>query len=287
MLSTLLGAIQQSFGLGRAFLLGSLLPVVLFALASGAVLWTENTKVETWIKDAFGATATLSSAVTVALLLGAGYMMSSLLPFLQQILEGRYSGWIARVLPRTQYERLQSLEARLAHAARQLRRIESGLRTGVTIHRQWEDRMRKCRQQGLGKPAATYPPSSPAAVAVAALRENMAASRPIEVNAIATAVRALCRELRTKNANILPALDRDQATVLEAITYLRNMYRDEWVTLANARQFRFPTVRSRPGEPSQASVLAPTAFGNITRTVRAYALSRYGFVMDVFCTLLQ
>jgi hypothetical protein len=76
---------------------------------------------------------------------------------------------------------------------------------------------------------------------------------------------------------------------VEAIEYGADQWRAERIRLFNKRQFTFPGVRpsSRVRAHSGINMLAPTRFGNIGRTMRSYALTRYNFDLEIMWTRLQ
>src|SRR5690242_7593907 len=132
MLSGLLTTIQNTFGLSKAFFVGSLLPVILFALVGGGILYGENTGVAAWIKDLAGTNVTLPGIVLVAVLLTEAYLLSSLSPFLTELLEGKYTLWIGYLLPRTEWERFREIDGQLNASRHKLRELELPAVPGAT-----------------------------------------------------------------------------------------------------------------------------------------------------------
>jgi hypothetical protein len=79
----------------------------------------------------------------------------------------------------------------------------------------------------------------------------------------------------------------DHVELLSAIDDSRERLRFEWQRLVNLRQFTYPTVSNASRGETSLRVLAPTRLGNLTRTMRSYALDRYGIDLDIFWTRLQ
>ncbi len=292
MLNALLTTIQSTFALSKSFLLGALLPVVLFALASGAVLRGEQAAFAAWTGQLVGGSATLQGVVAVAVLLAAGYVLSSVAPFLTELLEGKHVPWIAYLLPRTPWENLKRIEEKLNDCQEVLRTLERRPRPGAKpVYLIWEEHLRVSRGFGNRAGASAYAAGSPAAREIAALRGLMAASRTLPLARLQRAVVSLGRELATGNANLAAEqsrlLNRDHGLLLEAITYVRERQRSDQMALYNLRQFSFPYVKRKYGAASPVNVIAPTALGNITRTARSYTLARYGMDLDIFWTRLQ
>lgn len=287
MLSSLLTTIQSTFGLSKSFLLGSLLPIFLFALTSGGLLYHENTGFASWVKELAGANVTLPSIVAVAALLGAGYLLSSVLPFLGELLEGKYLAWIGYLLPRTEWERFRQLQDRLDTSRRKLRELEIPAAPGAKpLYAVWQEHLQTARATGMATGAGSFPRQSAAARAVADLRRRMLNSREISFLEIHRAVVCLGWHMARNSVNRLPELAQAHLDVLETINYIRERHRSDELHWFHLRQFSFPYIaRERGGNPT--NVLASTRFGNISRTPRAYTLSRYGMDLDVFWTRLQ
>jgi len=76
------------------------------------------------------------------------------------------------------------------------------------------------------------------------------------------------------------------------LNYSRDQYKYQLLQLSNLKQFSYPGEVGDPSdrdkrESSSVNVLAPTQFGNIGRTMRSYALTRYALDLDLFWTRLQ
>ena len=83
------------------------------------------------------------------------------------------------------------------------------------------------------------------------------------------------------------ALDFDHAELINAIDDSRERLHFEIRRLQNLRQFSYPTVSNANRGETSLNILAPTRMGNLTRTMRSYALDRYGIDLDIFWTKLQ
>jgi hypothetical protein len=77
----------------------------------------------------------------------------------------------------------------------------------------------------------------------------------------------------------------------EIVAYARDRRQDRYLRAYNRMQFSFPGFsfpsRVFDTEPSTDNVLAPTAFGNIGRTMRSYSMRRYGMDLDIFWSRVQ
>jgi hypothetical protein len=82
-------------------------------------------------------------------------------------------------------------------------------------------------------------------------------------------------------------LRRKLEEFIESIYYAWDEYRFERIRLYNLRQFHYPGSMESQQQRSSVNSLAPTTFGNIGRTIRSYALTRYDMDLDIFWTRLQ
>jgi hypothetical protein len=74
--------------------------------------------------------------------------------------------------------------------------------------------------------------------------------------------------------------------LVRVIRYARDRINYENRSLHNQLQASFPGQVFDP-DVSTDNILAPTRFGNIGRTMRSYALRRYGMDLDIFWTRFQ
>ena len=74
--------------------------------------------------------------------------------------------------------------------------------------------------------------------------------------------------------------------LLKLFDYARGKAHHEFLRTYNRRQFTYPGALS-PENAGEVNVLAPTLMGNIARTARSYALTRYGLDLEIFWTRLQ
>jgi len=139
----------------------------------------------------------------------------------------------------------------------------------------WTARLSKSRQ-----PGCTYSANNPAAEAIAALDIKRRAGYVLDPREIqdATAMFSTVLSLNTipPDAAAGRRLDKHQNVLYELFDYAQNRALDEACSLFAERQFNFPS-----------GALAPTAMGNIARSIRSYGLSRYSLNLDTFWTRLQ
>jgi hypothetical protein len=70
--------------------------------------------------------------------------------------------------------------------------------------------------------------------------------------------------------------------------YVLNRLKDETDRLESTLRFTIPQIgHPEPGRGYSSAIIAPTTMGNIGKTMRAYALTRYGLDLDIFWTRFQ
>jgi hypothetical protein len=117
----------------------------------------------------------------------------------------------------------------------------------------------------------------------AALRKRQL-GRLLTFAELAAAEAALTPLLRR---GLTPALDRLKDEMADAIQYGRERLLFETNRLLNLRQLQFPVVPAAQGRARSLNTLGPTRMGNITRTIRSYALGRFHLDLNIFWTRLQ
>jgi hypothetical protein len=88
-------------------------------------------------------------------------------------------------------------------------------------------------------------------------------------------------------AGLTPELDRLKDEMVDAIQYGRERLLLEANRLHHVRQLQFPLAPTSQGRARSLNTLAPTRMGNITRTIRSYALGRFHLDLNIFWTRLQ
>src|SRR5205823_3629053 len=133
---------------------------------------------------------------------------------------------------------------------------------------------RACRQDLLAK-----------ATCLTKVRRDARRGREVVSRDIIAAVRELVSLLK-KNSAELPnhpqsiALNQAEQDLRQYIDYAWMRHRFERIRLYNLLQFSYPGPFEDMQSRSSAGILAPTAIGNIGRTVRSYALTRYNMDLD-------
>jgi hypothetical protein len=94
-------------------------------------------------------------------------------------------------------------------------------------------------------------------------------------------------------ASFSGALDGGVKNLLAPLSEEQLNYAADWwyakeLETQNKLNFVYPVIPVRkPGEHFAAAMVAPTRFGNIGRTMRAYSLTRYQLDLEIFWTRLQ
>jgi hypothetical protein len=122
---------------------------------------------------------------------------------------------------------------------------------------------------------------------IRSVREARLAGDTISAQALDGAVERVEALLGTHDPVAEPEVKAAVMEVLLAIDYARDKYQFERTRSYNRRQFSYPGVPHDGTHAQPANVLAPTALGNIGRTMQSYALSRYGMDLDVLWSRLQ
>jgi hypothetical protein len=89
MLSALLTSIQSSLTGSKSFVIGSLLPLLLFVFTSGAMLYAVSAAFRSWLSSPEAAQLTTVTAATLAVA-GLAYVFSALSTTLLETLEGKH-----------------------------------------------------------------------------------------------------------------------------------------------------------------------------------------------------
>ncbi|MBI4591576.1 MAG: hypothetical protein HY725_22350 [Candidatus Rokubacteria bacterium] len=284
MLTTLLTSIQTALTASKAFVLSGLLPVTLFALASGALLARVHPGFGAWV---FSADAARAPVVGVAALVwvAAAYTLSALGPTLLEVLEGKHPpvSWLSSLLYGRHWERRRALLSRYRDCAREEAEFQRKAEA-------WKKRLVVARRIGAARGTCTEDPAT-----AARLHDVLRRSRrgeAVRADAVNTATRELHGLLVRNSAELeasarSAALRRAHEQLIEAIDDAWARHRFERIHLYNLIQFRYPGAPEAHEPGSSLSSLAPTAMGNVGRTIRSYALTRYGMDLDIFWTRLQ
>lgn len=291
MLSALLTQIQTQL-LSKRFLLGSLLPILVFLFATGLILWRHYPSVASWVPQIDNAKdgTLLFTGVTTALLIVA-YGFSLLNPTLLECLEGKRgpAAWASKLLYRYQHAKLQSLQQRYDTIAFNLAQIKAALAGNPG----WVALLAAARDTGnaLGTCDPKWHKSQDGRTVSRILRSRAFGSS-IAYDRLNAAVVSL-RVLLSNNASSLPSkaskrLAETQLAFEQAIYFARDRGQYDRIRLYNERQFSYPGSMNYGGaEAAPQNVLAPTTMGNIGSTMRSYAITRYNLDLEIFWSRLQ
>jgi hypothetical protein len=318
MLSALLNSIQSTLG-SRGFLVSNVFPVAMFAIANGVIAAQIWPSFEKQFASFDAADKTLLATAGVAAVIVASYVMSALASAILETFEGRHwpVTWFRAPLHRLQLARLRELEARYNACLHGLSDVMDGIDGDPHMAPplvSWIALLRTARLTGqaAGKRQYSYPATSWQRVRwryrqwrrdpcrpdvgiaeMSAVRRRRESGREIPAGMLRDAVHKLVMPLSMNAADgavmaTAPkrALDADCDYLIEAIYFSRDRYQAERIRLYNLRKFQFPVGGNAAAQLSSI-ILAPTALGNISRTMRSYAHNYYGFDLDVLWTRLQ
>jgi hypothetical protein len=264
----------------KHFIVGAFVPVLVFALLNGLVLYAEFDWFQSWASPQIAATGRVFDAAAVALGLAVcAYVLWSINSFLRQILEGRslMPEWLKRRLRAHQAELLRARRKDHRNAWISVSRIKDE-------KRKWNDDLVAAGVEGNTKHRGVnnYDGiNGPAAAAMDKLRQHREDAKAPEVSDLVDSVDKL-RDVLSKNdvAAINPTAKRltlsdDQRELLSLADYAE----DEWV----AREVACAAVlQTRFGTEA-----APTTMGNVAASMEGYALSRYRMNLATVWNRLQ
>jgi hypothetical protein len=302
MFSTLLSTLQSSLtGFPKPFVMSSLLPITVFVAACFGMANHLGGRLAAWSNVLNPAVKPTSDPWTFAAgtigIMAAAFFWSGLNAFLLEVLEGKHLGWFSRWLYAGEADRLRQLDEQLEWYQRNLRTLESADGAGLrqSVHYTMKKQLRDARQTGQRLTHPDYPGTrdmramawvedSPGARAIAAVKWRRRFGLSNTRETLQPAVDALSRELAKGTSD---GVKQDHVAMISSIDEARERLRYESQRLVNRRQFLFPTVSNASRGETSLTVLAPTRLGNVTRTIRSYALDRYGLDLDIFWTRLQ
>lgn len=318
MLSALLNSIQTSLGT-KGFLIGSVFPVVICAVANGMLAAQVSPSFRTWLTSLETASEkTLLATAVIAAVIVSAYLLSALASGILETFEGQHwpVSWFRGVLHAAQLAKLRKLEERYRRCFIGIDRVMSGIEGDPEADPPvvgWIKSLKDARTEGQKtQKQCTYPSTRWARLwwrlslrfgsksypdvgirEMNVIRRRRESGREITEKRLQDAVGKLVPVLKANaadgaiNAKAAPrALDADCDYLIEAMYFSRDKYQAERLRLYNVRRFRYP-VTANASERQWAIVLAPTTLGNISRTTRSYAQNQYGFDLDVLWTRLQ
>lgn len=276
MLTGLLSAIQGAFAsFSRGFLIVSLVPTLLFLAANLAMLSAVN-----WAWYSALKIGVFSDGLTTALWMvgsaAAALVLGALRPLLYRLTEGEalpaFVRWYGHSVQKYRLECMHEQATKIA-----------GLYAGI-------DSMYEGWMANLALPPRNLGGSIPSAATLHLIQKLELRRRmgwEIPFTKIQEAVYALYLHLTAGGAGPTPPELREARRELtRVIRYARDRVKYENRTVHNQLQASFPGQVFDPNV-STDNILAPTGFGNIGRTMRSYALRRYGMDLDIFWTRFQ
>jgi len=308
MLTALLTSLQTSLGqiFSKPFAMGSLLPLLLFLgsclglaskLGGAAGRWAAS------VNPLLGTSANVATAagsltVWALAFMGVAVLWSGMSSFLLELLEGKHLGFLARILYAAQMQQIAEIDGKIQEYRRNLRELEqpqAGAAAPQAAHFALKSQLRAARNTGQALQNTTFPRhwwarlyavarNKPGARDLARVRWRRRTGRVNTLATLTPAVTALSTALRSGTSK---PLEYAHVEMVQAIDDSRERLRFEVQRLMNLRQFTYPTVSNANRGETALTVAAPTRLGNLTRTMRSYALDRYGMELDIFWTRLQ
>jgi len=305
MFSVLLTSLQTSLGqvFSKSFAVTCVLPIMLLIGASLMLAANLGGSAGSW---ALTASALLGPSTDLAwklafwllTIISVSTIWSGMNGFLLEILEGKHLGLLASILYAGQWRQKVELDEKIRAYTFDLRELEgasSSALTPLAVQYEMKTRLRDARDKGKANQHPSYPKHWLEEISSFLQRKH--AIRELwrvrwrqvtgQVNTLATikpAVDAIADELKIGSSKPLAV---HHVALLNAIDDSRERLHFELLRLVNLRQFAYPTVFNASRGETGLRVLAPTRLGNLTRTMRSYALDRYGLDLEIFWTRLQ
>lgn len=269
MLGTLLSSIQTALsGFVRGFFIVAFLPTLFFVWANVALLRTVSLVSAKSLEPLWTADSVHMGIALIAIS-GFAVLLTFVQPWLLALLEGRHlPAFVKGALQRRQTDALDELKTRAAWHFRE----KGALETSAT---HWRESLATLLPDTAPVPEST-------AALIAALTDKRRRGAVIESSEIAAAYSGAPGAQR--NSGMSPRQARDEME--RVIRYAPDRSRHGFYEVQNRMQCTYPGDVYDP-DPSSDNVLAPTAFGNVARTMRSYALRRYGIDLDIFWTRFQ
>jgi hypothetical protein len=269
MLSTLLTSIQTALSPVRGFLIVAFVPMLFFVAANVALLRQLGVVTDAQLAPYVSVTDGFELAFAIIAISMAALLLTFLQPWLLAVLEGKHlPGVVRAALQRRQTHVLDALKERAEWHFKekgQLKANAAAWRAGIDT---------------------LLPTGAPVPDAKATVIAELADKR--RRGAVITCGEIAGLYAITSNAGTPSALPVEHARkeLTRVIRYAEDRSRHQFFEVQNRMQFTYPGDVYDP-DPSSDNVVAPTAFGNIGRTMRSYALRRYGLDLDIFWTRFQ
>ena len=265
----------------RYFLLGSFIPVLVFAFLNALLVFAVSERFRQWssAETTPGALGFNSAVALVGVAVGA-YILWSVNGFLRETLEGR------RLIQWKRFRATQlSLRSALYAAHNAARQEADKIREAVSG---WHETL----SEAVARGQAEHPDKNAyderagnAAKRIGKVRSLGDGGEGIPAKALEDAVGALRDELERNDTRVVRVVRKDGRSHAlrddwqELLTWM-SIAVDDWtaraLAAANRRQTRF-------GDGD----VAPTAFGNVAESMQSYAVTRYRLNLATFWSRLQ
>jgi hypothetical protein len=265
----------------KYLVIGFFVPVLIFAFIAGAILYHNFSWFREWARPEVSGTAKAFDAAVV--LIGfsvVAYLFSVVGTFLREILEGKHllEYWPALMqrLQIRQQEKLTEIQTAYETAKREHETI---------AHRRssWRQALSNAASDGIRdhKNVSIFDPESEAALAVDNLQTMRSLTKGLSSADVDKAVNLLVALLKENDESSAdssghPSLREKRFNILELIDYAEDYWSSVELRQFNERQSRFGI-----------SFVAPTAMGNVSQTMQAYAVTRYQLNLEKFWGDLQ
>lgn len=283
MLTSAIATLQNL--LSTRFIVGNFFPALAFWFANAVMLFSLNGSFRQFATNSLNNTLPFSAVILAATVIGvamSAYALSAVLPAVQAVLEGQWPAWLIWLFAPSQMRRFETVTDRMNENSK-LRGSFGNTIAGRTQAELWGDWLLEARREGTttAPDVNNYRRGADSAKAIQKLANRRRRAQPISVNQITKVVTPLVFDLRTNNAD-LPGIDNDLALdkmhvlLLDLIDYAEKTAIAQYRQLLNLRRFSF-------GLPPTA----PTAMGNVAKTIQAYAVRRYNMNFEFFYSRFQ
>lgn len=282
MFSSILSSLQTL--ISPRFIVANFSPALAFWFINALTLFLLNGSFQVFAHDALNQTLPFSAVLVTAVMVGvaiSAYFLSALLPAIQSLMEGNWPSRVSSFFVPAQMTHFERLGDRIAENSR----LRGGLgttSTGETQAQRWQESLTIALEQGTAIAGTNnYTFRNASARAVERLADRRRHSRAIPANDINAAVVDLVFDLRANNTDRPGpdndfALEKTRARLWELIEYDEQFALTEYRLLINKCRFTFGALP-----------LAPTAMGNIAKTIQSYAVERYDLNFEFFWSRLQ